>query len=274
MKKSLQIFMAFTALVLITGCVTGPLPPVVFNPNEVNELDLVTVSIDRFVHVMKINGKEVNWVERDGRLEVKTLKIEAGVHTFQVKYWDHQRLTPNPYTMIAKLDKEKQYKITGIINKDKIDFDIIDSVSKESANINFDLLAGTDKNVISSYIKYILNPTMDSERKTVVLDNEEYTLTFYPDMIFKLKSHKESSELTGRNGFVTDFTMKSGTVYLYEVDPKTMDREKFLKDSNYQDNSKFVLTPIGCTQDKVIYKIIHPITLKDKELVFSIKVID
>ena len=165
-------------------------------------------------------------------------------------------------------EKNKEYTIRRYEIGYKVNIDVFENSNKKSVKLDLSKLQGSDSDALSAYIQYVLNPTMEGEDKTVVLDNNNWKLTFLPDMIFTLEDKETNKILEGRNGFQMDFAIKDGKVYLLVVDPKTMTKEQFLNDSDYVNTSRIILVPISCDSEKVTYKVIKPEDMANQELDF------
>jgi hypothetical protein len=147
---------------------------------------------------------------------------------------------------------------------------IENSVTEENATLNMQLLRGSDIGVVSSYIKYVLNPTMKENNKSVRLENDTTIIIYKPDMTYTQQNKQTGFVVSGYKGFVTDFLFKEGTVYLYETDVSKITKDEFLNkiDCNNEAQTKFI--PIKCSEKSVTYKYVKPESMKDKEVTFNI----
>ena len=113
---------------------------------------------------------------------------------------------------------------------------------------------------------------MEGTDKTVIEENDEYILTSLPHMKYELKDKKTDTLQKGFRGFVTDFTFKKGTVYLYETNTISS-KEEFLK-TDYQSDSKIILEVTDCDSKTVTYTYVKPENMAGKTVTFKISVKD
>ena len=125
-------------------------------------------------------------------------------------------------------------------------------------------------NMLSIYIRNVMNPTMDGADNTVHLENDEFILLFEPDMVYTQINKKTENIIQGRRGFIMNIIMTEGKLYLYETDIESMSRQQFLA-SDYRNNSQTILVPINCTGDTVTYLYERPIELRGNEITFTIR---
>jgi hypothetical protein len=200
-------------------------------------------------------------------------KIPSGIHSFSVKYNDGQRFSIFPMTVIGTFENGNTYLLKGTIVGQQVKFDILiynDNVEGESVALDLNKLRGNDPGMLSQYIKYVLNPTMEEVGNTVVLENEGYILSYKPDMIYTLTDKNTGETSMGRRGFSMDFAMGSGKTFLLETDIESMSKDQFLA-SNYQEDSQIILIPVACTENEVTYRYEKPVDLEGTEITFFVK---
>ena len=271
-SKKMHI-LTILSLIALFGCTSLPTEPIdhgTYNPDGVAAEELVRLNIGNYISVLKIDDQNVEWDSSDNKFAPHFVTVPQGNHVFSVSYRSREVFTLMPSKLISHLEAGEEYLIDGQISGNKIQFSIINVKDGSEANINFDKLSGNAPGTIPQYIKYILNPTMDENNKTVTLENDQYTLLIKPDMIYELMIKKTGEIRRGRRGFTTDMTMQSGKTYLLEVDPEEMTREEFLEIKDTMEISDFVLEPIECNESQVTYKYIKPVELKDQLITFKI----
>jgi hypothetical protein len=240
-----------------------------YNPTNVPEEDLSILYIHDYIDVQEIDNAEVNWRLRQ---KAQAVKIPSGVHSFSVSYHDGRRFTFFPMTVMGQFAKGNTYLLIGLINGQKIDLHIMlynDKVVGEEVTLDLNKLQGNDTDIISTYIKYVLNPTMDEVGNSVKLENEKYILIYKPDMVYSLTDKESGITSEGRRGFSTDFRMTGGKTFLLETDISNMSRQQFLS-SKYDENAQIILIPIDCSEREVIYKYEKPNDLQGTEIKFDI----
>jgi hypothetical protein len=245
-----------------------------YNPTNVPEEDLSVLYIHGYIDVHQIDNAKVNW-QVQGQ-EPQTVKIPSGVHSFSVSYYDGRRVTFLPMTVIGQFAKGNTYLLKGVINVQKVDLHILlynDKVEGEEVTLDLNRLQGDDTDIISKYIKYVLNPTMDEVGNSIKLENEKYILMYKPDMVYSLTDKENGITSEGRRGFSTDFRMTSGKTFLLETDISNMSRQQFLS-SKYDENAQIILIPIDCSEKEVTYKYEKPNELQGTEIKFDIMEIE
>jgi hypothetical protein len=136
--------------------------------------------------------------------------------------------------------------------------------------LDLDRLWGNSPDMMSTFIRYILNPTMDRVKNTVKLENDIYVLLFKPDMIYSLTNKETGQTTTGKRGFTMDFPMAEGKLFLLETDISQMSSEDFLK-SNYAEIAETIMVPIRCSEKEVTFRYEKPDNLTGEEITFSIE---
>jgi hypothetical protein len=265
-------WMSVVCIGLFVSCLSIPTVPVdrgIYNPNNVSEEQLSTLYIYSNLVVQKMNGQEVGW---SAFRQKQIVRIPSGVHTFSVAYSDGHRYSLSPMTAIGQFESGKTYILKSVITGQRVQLHILryeNELEGEEVTLDFNKLKGNDPGVISTYIKYVLNPTMDTVGNSVKLENEDYVLLYLPDMVYTLTNKKTGETTQGRRGFSMDFSMTNARTFLLETDIDEMSREQFLE-SKYTDNAQIVLTLTYCTEDKVTYQYERPSDLQGVEVVFEI----
>ena len=210
------------------------------------------------------------WTVKTKKSREQLFRLSPGVHTVSVCFDNGQQYTPFANTMIIMLQEGNQYKITyEIVNGSSVVYDCINTDTLESAKLDREALAGNGQSVISAFIDAVLNPTMDEVGKTVVQENDDFILTTYKGLKFELTDKASGTTEKGMTTFVTDFSFKSGTVYLYVTD--MTDKNEFLN-SDYANNSQYVLEVSACDRQTVTYTYQKPEAKKGQTVTFNISV--
>ncbi|MBU0926644.1 MAG: hypothetical protein KKA67_02740 [Spirochaetes bacterium] len=280
MKKILVA--AIAVATALSSCVSTPEAPVaeralvdrgVYNPKSAAETDLCDLVIHKHLAVSEIDGQKVPWFLPPKELAPQAARIAAGAHVFKINYNDGERFT-TPFTVIANLAKARKYLVDFEIVGGRVIVSFLDGETRENAVLDTAKMRGDAPGALSQFIKYVMNPTMDGVDKTVVMESDEYVLSFDPDMAFGLLDKKTGEKSVGRRGFVMDFSMKDGRVYLLIVDLDSMSRKDFLDKSGYTEISDYVLKPVAASEREVTFRFEKPESMKGKDYTFAIKVID
>jgi hypothetical protein len=147
---------------------------------------------------------------------------------------------------------------------------------KENADYIPDERAGT---AAASYMRYIIN-RIDTGG-SIMLENDETTVIFKPDMIFELTDKKTGKQIEGRSVFYTGLInehnrtkIDGAKVYLVESDINRVSLERFLGNTAGLDRkANSILVPVSCTETRVTYLYLKPVQLRNKEISFEIRVI-
>jgi hypothetical protein len=241
-----------------------------FNPDNVPAENLATLYIERTVKVEKMDDVKVEW--HSDFSATRIIRIPPGVHSFSTWYQSIYQYSLAPLTVIGTFERGRKYFLKSIINRNRVKMAIVrydNHWAGEDVTLDVNKLWGNDSSDISTFIKYILNPTLDNVGNSVQQENDDYILLFGPDMEYTLTDKKTGVTTVGRHGFSMSFQMTNAKVFLLETDIQEMSREDFLK-SDYENNAQTVLVPIKCTQDEVTYRYERPEALIGNELVFRI----
>ncbi len=267
MKKSVFLLASIVMLCALTGCQTTQNHGVIsMYPDNTN---LATVTFDRFVVVESIDGENVAWGNSWNTADA--VQLDAGVHTFGLKYHDKDGMyTKEPQAVIVLLETGKSYKVSPVINFLWVNYSVVETETQKSVLLDLDTLYGEaeDENYMSNFIDAILNPTMEGVDQTVVEEGDDFILYNEPDMKFTLVDKATGEIKTGHRGFVTDFTFTSGTVYL-KFDDGTVTSDEFLE-SNYQEDADIIMIVTDCDKKTVTYTYIKPDDLKGKIITLNI----
>lgn len=268
-----RIFSICFVCVLLLSCQTAPtiIDRGVFNQNNSPESDLVILTTHKYVSIEQIDNKATGFENLTHNQHSQTLKINPGVHTFAIYFNNGVVFTVFPKTVVVNLEAGKSYFIEGnVINKElKVSF--TDTITKTNAVLDMNQLRGNSQTVISTYIKYILNPTMEESNKKVQIENENTLIIFNPDMTYIMIDKITNKTTYGYSGFNMNFSMNDAKVYLLETDITKMTKDEFLNKSDYVQNAQTIMIPIKCSETSVTYKYQKPENVKDQEISFSIK---
>ena len=279
MKKIISILCSLVGLIIINACAsTSVLDHGYYSAGAVQgstakitvDKNLEITGIDTSSHIAAFGVK--GWSKKSRPGQIQEFTINEGVHSISVRFNSGNLFTSFSKVLIAKFEAHKEYKIIYNINKNNVVYDIIDVQTAESVLLDMDSLQGKTKNIISQFINAVLNPTMEGTDKTVVEENDEYILTSLPHMKYELKDKKSNTIQKGFRGFVTDFTFKKGTVYLYETNTISS-KEEFLK-IDYKADSKIILEVTDCDSKTVTYTYVKPEYMAGKTVTFKISVKD
>ena len=138
---------------------------------------------------------------------------------------------------------------------------IIDEETKKSATLTLNFSGNSaDFNVMMNFMTFIITPSGDKIKKTVVMENGDYKLVFLPDMVFTLTNKKTNETVKGKRGYIINITEQTSSVYLVVMDPDAMSTEEFLKNNSYK-TANYVLVPVVCSEKSVKFKIEKPTDL-------------
>ena len=279
--KKLSLLVAAALCVLFISCAsTGgassePLDQGFYPAGEEAESS-VEIIVDSNLVVTGIDADAGNfamgvtgWSAKKYAKQKQLFRLSAGVHTVSVKFNDGNRYTLFSDVLILNLQEGNQYTIIYKIDGGSVIYDCINSDTLESVKLDRAALSGSGESVMAAYIDAVLNPTMDGVGKTVIQENDDYILTTYPGLKFELTDKKTGKTEKGMTTFVTDFSFKSGTVYLCVTD--MTDKDEFLN-SDYANNSKYVLTVTACDRKTATYTYQKPEDKNGKTVTFNVSV--
>lgn len=269
---------ALAALLALASCVStpeaskAPAAPVdrgTYNPKDVGEAELCAIRIHRNLAVSEIDGEKVPWFRAPAELAEQTARLAAGVRVFKVNYNDGERFTM-PFTVIANLAAGEAYAVGYEVTDGRVIVSMKADSDGRNAVLDRAALAGEAPGVLPTFIKYVLNPTMEGSDRTVRLEADGFLLRFLPDLAFSLD--EGSGTVVGRRGFVMDFAMKDGTVYLFVTELEALSSKEFLDGSDYQARSEYVFKPVAATAESVTFRFSKPERLAGRERTFRISV--
>lgn len=276
MKKNILKIAMLTGILIFTSCMsTLPVLDHGFYSDGETQKAVAKIIVDKNIEITGIDKKSSvfatgveEWNRKKAFSQQQSFTINAGTHTISVKFNSGSKYVLFSQVLVAQFEAEKEYMITCEITGTSVTYDIINTETSETAVLDLDSLKGKKENPISQFINAVLNPTMEGTDKTVIEENDDYILTSLPHMKYELLNKKDGSIQKGFRGFITDFTFKKGTVYLYETDSITS-KEEFLE-TDYQNTSKIVLEVEDCDQKTVTYKYIKPEELAGQTITFNI----
>ena len=279
--KIIRLFFTGLCLSAVLSCATtmpadttAPIDRGVFSSDS-EESPLVALNIHKFIKIDSIDKNKVEWDSpKQEPTRNQIVRLTPGVHVIDAYYSTGTVSTRLPMTVYVVFEEGQEYLIEGIVNGQMVTLEVRNTLTQESVRMDMDSLNGNQDNLISKYIKYILNPTMDSSNKIVVLENDNEIIYYKPDMIYTRTDKKTGKQTEGRRGFITDLSMKSGKTYLLETDISKMSREDFLENSHYEDISQIILIPLECSAAYVKYQYEKPEELKGQIVEYKIKITD
>jgi hypothetical protein len=255
---------------LLLSCASQPVDIGVVNPENIQEEDLVTLHISRFIIVQKMDNTDVNWSKKF--YKDRLVKIPSGRHAFEVTYNDGSSYTMFPTTVRGQFERGNTYLLNWEIIRSQVSFHVFlynNNQKGVEVGVTPNELQGNELDVISRYLKYVLNPTTNEIGNSVKLENDNYILIFKPDLVYTLTDKRTRITTEGRRGFGMDFLMKSGKSFLLETDITKMSREQFLA-SKYTENAQIILIPIACSETVLTYRYEKPLALQGTEIAFTI----
>jgi hypothetical protein len=258
------------ATLLATSCMSmKPMDVGVFNPKHEVADTSSTINVDSAVRLFKVDGTKVGWGDEQGRPKI-IARLVPGFHTFSASFDDGQRHSYFPLDFFAQLEPNAEYNVIAVIEGDKFHFDVVDAATKQSVILDLVKLQGKKKDMVSQFIKYVLNPTMDEVKHTVKLENDSTVVLLGPDLAYSQTDKGTGAKTAGRHGFEMSFTMTSATLYLFETDLAKMSSKEFLDNSNYQEKATIAWTPLECSATSVTFQIVRPAARAGEKLKFSI----
>lgn len=278
--KKITFLMAAALCLLFVSCAStgGASEPLDqgFYPVGQNAEPSVEIIVDSNLVITGIDDTAGNfatgitgWSGKKNAKQKQLFRLSTGVHTVSVKFNDGNRYTMFSNVLILNLEAGNQYKIIYTIDGGSVNYDCVNSDTLESVKLDRAALAGTGESVMSAYIGAVLNPTMDDVGQTVIQENDDYILTTYPGLKFELTDKKTGKTEKGMRTFVTNFTMTTGTVYLYVTD--MTDKDEFLN-SDYANNSQYIFTVTACDRKTVTYTYKKPDDKAGQTITFNISV--
>ena len=279
MKKNVFIALSVAASLMLVSCASMPSSSSVLNHGYYTEgetqdevakvivsgnLEITGIDKSSAVFASGVEG----WSKKSNAKQLQEFTINPGIHTLSVRFNSGAQYTIFSKVMIAQFVANKEYKVVYKISNGSVDYDVIDTETSESVILDVDSMQGKTDNFMSQFIKAVLNPTMEGTDKTVIEENDDFVLTNLPNMKYELKNKKTNEVEKGFRGFVTDFSFKKGTVYLYETDTIET-KDEFLK-TDYQKTSKTVLEVVACDTKTVTYKYVKPENLAGTTIKFNI----
>jgi len=277
MKNCILVICTIVGLLLLNSCASLPVLDQGFYSDGEEQQEVAKITVDKYLIITGIDKTSgtlargiKTWENKKSSDQIQEFTLNKGVHTISVEYNDGAKYTAFSEVLIANFEANKEYKVISTINSKKVTYDIIDTETSKSAVLDLDSLHGKTENVISKFINAVINPTMEGVDKTVIEENDDYILTALPNMKYELINKKDNSVEKGYRGFITDFSFKKGTVYLYETDSIST-KEEFLK-TDYTKTSQIILEVKDCDLKTVTYTYVKPENLAGKTITFTISV--
>ena len=233
--------------------------------------DLLVTGIDQGQDFsLNLFGSTVQgWKAKKSPAQEQIFRLAPGVHTINVKFDNGRQYALMSNTLVVNIVEGNQYKISYRIDGNSVFYEFVNADTLEPATLDLDALYGKSESTMSAFIGAVLNPTMDEVGQTVIQENDDYLLTTYPGLKFELLDKKTGTTEKGMRTFVTDFTMTSGTVYLCVTD--MTDKDEFLN-SDYANNSKYVLEVTACDRDTATYTYVKPEDKAGQTIIFNVSV--
>ena len=277
MKKIIKLCLLSMIIFLGVSCASTPINHGYY-PTELTESDaVVKVIVDKNIEITGIDDTSSNyaggvpgWKQKTSPSQKQEFYVKPGIHTFSVKFDSGNQYVVFSKVLVALLEEGYDYQITYYISGSTVDYDIVNLQNLESVQLDQETLAGNTQNKMSNFISAVLNPTMEGSDQTVIEENDEYILKSLPEMKYELFNKKTSEAERGYRGFVTDFTFKKGTVYLYATD-EFANKDEFL-DSDYEKEAQTVLEVYDCDKKTVTFTYVKPESKKGEKITFNISV--
>jgi hypothetical protein len=207
----------FIAILGIMSCST--IDRGVFSSDDVSEEDLVTLYIDKYIIMSRVNGETVDW-KALGRLQI--LKIPSGMSSFMFKFNSAVGYT----NITASLDKSKTYiltyKIHSSSNTVSYHVHLFDGKKKGSeipifGSNSSDGWQSSPITNIANFTQYVLVPTSRNLRKTVELSHADYTILIKPDLQYSLTNNITNTTYEGIYAFIVKPDTNIATLYFKEA---------------------------------------------------------
>ena len=161
---------------------------------------------------------------------------------------------------------------TYIINRNEQNDTVINNNRQEKPinSLSIDNQKENESSIISIFIEYVLNPTLEGTEKTIKLENDEKILLFEPNSIFTI-----IDKISGKiiKGYRTFFSFQiSGQIFLYETDTDQLSNHDSIKINSRKimANAQITLILINCTKNEVIFEYQKPDEIKGKKILYSI----
>jgi len=255
---------------LLLSCALLPVDMGVFNTENVQEENLVTLYIAQSIIVDNVDGIKVDWEKYYYRDQF--VKMPSGDHTFRVKFSSGSGYTMLPVNVPGRFERGNTYLLTSEIAENRVSFHFYlynDNQKGAEVTLYPNARPRTDPDVAINYLKYVITPTSDKTENSVKLENENYILLFKPDMVYTLTDKKTRKTTEGRRGFAIDYRMSEGKAYLFETDITKMSKEQFIK-SKFSEEAQIVLAVTKCSETSITYRYEKPLELQGTEITFTI----
>ena len=103
-------------LILFNSCASQPVDIGLYNPNNLNEEELVSLVINRAIKVHKIDNEEVDWtIDKDKH---RVIKIPSGEHTFSVSFLHYNYYTLIPERLNCQFERGNTYLLDFSIKQE------------------------------------------------------------------------------------------------------------------------------------------------------------
>lgn len=279
MKKSLLVLLLVG---LFISCSSLPIGNSLLNqghfPQEETPVNPVTVYVDKNLIITGIDDSAQafvtlttsEWKEKDYPEQQQVFTIEPGLHRFSIKYSSKKQFTTFAQLICVNLEPNKEYKIVYSINSDKVTYSVIDNVTKETVPEIDNFTYMLEKSPVIKYVSAVLDHTGEGNDKNVILENDEYKLTYKPEMEYEILDKNTKTTKKGYAGFITDMFFSEAEVYLYETDKKYT-TEEFLE-LDYKTECQIIFSIKSCDENSVTYTYVQPEEKAGQTITFNISV--
>jgi hypothetical protein len=121
-------------LMFFVSCVSQPIDWGIHNPNNLSEDDLITLFINPYVKVLRIDDDTVNWFGKENP-EKQIVRIPSGIHFFHVEHYN-SLLKGAPAVVVAALfERGNDYLLGG--KEDEMEFKMMDGKTAKLKRFEF-----------------------------------------------------------------------------------------------------------------------------------------
>jgi hypothetical protein len=270
-------------ITLITGVLLFILScssqPSIYNPENIREDDLVTLYIDRYCKIQRVDNILADWLPSNNK--TKIVKIPVGLHTFYARYDDGNAYTRYYAPLTAQFERGNTYLLNysqalesnlGV----SVSFSInLYNNKKKGLQVSFKPVEESDS-ILVSYLKLVLQPM--EKGKSVKLENDKYQLVFKSDSGYTF-FNKETG-ITGEGSYRFPIETESrlqvdriGKMFLFDSYIIARSSQMYLS-NNFTENPQIILIPIKVTETEITYLYEKPLELRGTEIKFNITTFD
>lgn len=284
MKKNFALLL-IAILIFTVSCASNPIDLGIHDPGNTPEEDLVTLYIDRWCKVDRIDNYLVDSLP-DNHSKNKIIKLNPGVHTLFTDFKNGALFSFSSRSMpiTAQFEKGNIYYLDHEIKM----------VQSRIYNITFHILLYNNgkkgkevtdkpmKNLIEIFLFYtsfVKSPLNRGE--SVKLENKKYTLVYKPDGVYTQIDKESGITVNGKYWYENKDIMSTVLgygfwvkIYFFDADANIMKKSKAWGRKEHDvvdyDAAHTVLVLINSTDKEVTYQYEKPSELKGTKITFSI----